>query len=435
MERLIFICCLFLLLVGVAYSQYSGGSGEPYDPYQIANADDMNYMGNHPNDWDKHFIVVNDINLAGYTYTTALIAPDTNSSNNEFDGIPFTGFFDGGGHVISNFNYTGTGTDGIALFGCLDGNINDLGIEDVNIDAGTSVFVAGLVGYNKGMIFRCYVKGSVAAGEESWIVGGLVGWNVGYIFNSYASVTVAAGQQSRFIGGLIGRQESGQIFNCYTTGSVTAGDQSIGVGGLIGADSGGGLTTTNSYATVSVTAGDYTWGVGGLMGLHQNAMMEYCYAASSIMVGEGCLEVGGLVGNHAPGWIKDSFWDADIGGPNNGHGTPLSTEQMKDPNSFLDAGWDFVGEDENGSLEIWRLCSAGAEYAKLVWQFTAGDFACPDGVDMIDLKYLAGHWLDDECHPMNNHCGWTDLERKLEYGEVNLVDFSIFAGNWREGQL
>ena len=60
-------CFLFLLtffLTSSVQAKYSGGTGEPNNPYQIADANDMNDIGNHPEDWDKHFVMVNDINLA-----------------------------------------------------------------------------------------------------------------------------------------------------------------------------------------------------------------------------------------------------------------------------------------------------------------------------------------------------------------------------------
>ncbi len=54
----------------VAYcGTYSGGTGELNNPYRIATANDLNDIANHTDDFDKHFILVNDINLADYTGT------------------------------------------------------------------------------------------------------------------------------------------------------------------------------------------------------------------------------------------------------------------------------------------------------------------------------------------------------------------------------
>jgi hypothetical protein len=63
-------------------AKYSGGTGEPNDPYQIATAADLIALGEDPNDYGKHFILMADIdldpNLPGRTvFDRAVIAPDT----------------------------------------------------------------------------------------------------------------------------------------------------------------------------------------------------------------------------------------------------------------------------------------------------------------------------------------------------------------------
>jgi hypothetical protein len=75
---------------------YSGGTGEPDDPYRIATANDLNDIGNHVEDFNKHFVMVNDIDLAEYTGTQFNII-----------GPFFCGVVDGNGHAISNFTYDG----------------------------------------------------------------------------------------------------------------------------------------------------------------------------------------------------------------------------------------------------------------------------------------------------------------------------------------
>ena len=57
-----------LLLTGVstATAKYSGGTGEPNDPYQIATAADLIALGETPEDYDKHFILTADIDLSTF---------------------------------------------------------------------------------------------------------------------------------------------------------------------------------------------------------------------------------------------------------------------------------------------------------------------------------------------------------------------------------
>ena len=51
----LFIILFFCL---PAYARYSGGTGEPNDPYRIATPQDLNDIGRYEEDWDKHFILV-----------------------------------------------------------------------------------------------------------------------------------------------------------------------------------------------------------------------------------------------------------------------------------------------------------------------------------------------------------------------------------------
>jgi hypothetical protein len=85
-SKFLLSCALVLLcLVPCAFAKYSGGSGEPNDPYQIATAEDLYALADDVNDYNKCFIQTSDIdldpNLPGRrTLTAALIAPDTNST-------------------------------------------------------------------------------------------------------------------------------------------------------------------------------------------------------------------------------------------------------------------------------------------------------------------------------------------------------------------
>ena len=121
-----------------AHAKYSGGTGEPNDPYQIATAEDLMLLGETPEDYGKHFILTADIdldpNLPGRkVFDKAVIAPDTNDATTDVQGTPFTGVFDGNGHTISHL--TITGKDYLGLFGQLasPAQVRELGAVGVNI--------------------------------------------------------------------------------------------------------------------------------------------------------------------------------------------------------------------------------------------------------------------------------------------------------------
>jgi len=53
----------FLTVAAVVQARYSGGTGEPNDPYQIATAADLIALGETPEDYDKHSILCADVDL------------------------------------------------------------------------------------------------------------------------------------------------------------------------------------------------------------------------------------------------------------------------------------------------------------------------------------------------------------------------------------
>lgn len=117
-----FFTVLIVFLLGVCpgwalAGTYSGGMGEPNDPYRIATAEDMQAIGADPNDWDKHFVLVADINLADYTGTQFNIIGTHFGSD---DPKPFAGVFDGNGFAILNFTYEANDIDSVGLFGRVD---------------------------------------------------------------------------------------------------------------------------------------------------------------------------------------------------------------------------------------------------------------------------------------------------------------------------
>jgi hypothetical protein len=129
------ITCLFVL---PAQAKYSGGTGVPNDPYQIATAADLMALGETPEDYDKHFILTADIDLdpnlpSRKVFDKAVIAPDTNDVTSWFEGPAFTGVFDGNGYMISH--PTITGASNLGLFGQLGfgTEVRNLGVADVNI--------------------------------------------------------------------------------------------------------------------------------------------------------------------------------------------------------------------------------------------------------------------------------------------------------------
>ena len=173
--RKVLLTLLILAMVSPCLAKYSGGTGEPNTPYQIANAADLMTLANDTNDYNKCFIMTADINLdpclpGNQTFTTAVIAHDTNNANTTFDGNSFNGVFDGAGYKIINLTIdtNDAGNDYLGLFGQIrDGNVKNLGLENIKITTGFSFLIGGLVGQNhSSTITNSYSTGSICIGDK-----------------------------------------------------------------------------------------------------------------------------------------------------------------------------------------------------------------------------------------------------------------------------
>jgi hypothetical protein len=220
--------------------------------------------------------------------------------------------------------------------------------------------IGGLVGYNsRGFIINCHAD-SVVTGNNA--VGGLVGLNEGEIQNSSA-IGEIVGEMS--VGGLVGKSMSlGMIQSSFSTSSVLGIDS---VGGLVGNNN---SEIANCYSTCSVSGGRC---VGGLVGLHRGVITN-CYSTGYIVFelidayGDYSTNMGGLVGfADDANDIFQSFWNIETSGQTiSDGGIGVTTTEMQTPSTFLDAGWDFVGEADNGTDDIWWISESG--YPRLWWE-------------------------------------------------------------------
>jgi hypothetical protein len=386
-----------------AQRKYAGGTGEPNNPYQITTTTELIALANEPNDYDKCFIMTNNIDLSpnlpgGKVFDNAVIAPDTDQTWPTFEGTPFVGVFDGNGHTISHL--TITGKENLGLFGQLGwesapaGEIKNLGVVDVNI-TGTHQKIGGLVGYNtKGTLSKCYSTGIVSSTGLYPSVGGLIGRNFqGSLIQCYSTCTVSG---YSYVGGLVGMNYEGTLIQCYSTGAVSC--KAFGAGGLVGRtfkgtmiqcyNTGtvkgitwlGGLLGYNDFGTVaqcySTCDVDGSNSVGGLVGYNWLGNVTECYSTGTVV---GNDSVGGLVGyNIMPAYVNSSFWDMQTSGQvTSAGGTGKTTVEMKTKSTFTDAGWDFIGETINSPNDIWWILDQ-RDYPRLWWQLPDDDFA--DGV-------------------------------------------------------
>jgi len=274
---------------------FSGGTGEPNDPYLISTADELNSIGNNPRLMKCHFRLVADLDLAGLAF---------HPIGTEY-AIAYEGVFDGNEHTISHMSidhevtsvgYREPDVQVYGMFGTLasGGLVKNLGLVDANVAAYDTA--GGLVAYNQGCVTECYVTGTVRGGWRG--VGGLVGWNEGAVTLCYSDGAVVSSYE---VGGLVGRNE-GTIAMSDSTTTVTGGDR---VGGLVGVNYGG-ITASNNTGAVTGGAG----ATGGLVGWNEGGV-DMSYSTGAITGRHQ--DVGGLAGGNV-GSIASSYSTGTVAG-------------------------------------------------------------------------------------------------------------------------
>ncbi len=306
----------------------SNNDGTAEDPFQISTSQQLCALHNLPELYNSHFILMQDIDMDGYIFDSAVISPNTKDGS-YFYGVEFSGLFDGNFHKISNLKIDGQ--DYCGLFGYIEKTaiIRNLGLENIDITC-SGCYAGGLVGYccakgdsNTVSISNCYATGLISGDNGT---GGLVGYcctnsdrSAVSISNCYATELISGDNDT---GGLVGycytRYNSSVIIsNCYATGQVTGGV----AGGLVGYcriyNESGVISIGSCYATGQVT-GSYTGGLVGGCFINESSSVfsiSNCYATGQVTG----YSAGGLAGDCSCGAnnvvsITDSYATGQVTG-------------------------------------------------------------------------------------------------------------------------
>ena len=249
------------------------GEGTATSPYLICTAAQFVSIGEHADDWHAYYRLTQDIDLSGYSATTYSIIGNTTR--------PFTGQFDGGGHVIANFHYADSGATHVGLFGAVLGP--DSAIYDVRL---TNIVVVGLddVGGLAGWVYQGRIHNVVVNGQLQGTnrAGGLVGLaEYAAISNSGALVDIQATGSGREIGGLIGSSRYTATHHAFARGEILDTDgASEYIGGLHGRHHYG--YVSDSFAAIDVSGEDR---VGAFIGHFVGSVVQNSYATGSATSG------------------------------------------------------------------------------------------------------------------------------------------------------
>lgn len=367
----------FLVLpIGIAAfgATYGGGSGTMEDPYQIWTPTQMHQIGLHEEDWDKHFILMSDVDMSEYDGLEGRPTYNPIGRNDYLgDRIPFSGVFNGNGKKVINLRLSSESAASLGLFGYVQGGecvIKDLGIVEPVIKSGSGSYVGALVGYcSFGEIRSCYTQGGKVEGENC--VGGLIGLG-GTVYQSYTTSDVTG---VYYVGGLIGHN-SADVHECYAKGQVVG---VSAVGGLIGSVSDSSIS--HCYAIGDVEGQERVGGLFGDCKYDENQpWIEYCYACGSV---SGSTWTGGIGGKSHQSIFLACYWDIETSGQSGGIGTAdgsiLEVQDLYGKNTMeMYSGATYRGW---GSCGIWSI-DEGKDYPQLLWQGMPGT--------VLDDNFFAG---------------------------------------------
>ncbi len=380
------ITILFTLIITFIYADgvQPDGSGTEEDPYQIATLDNLLWISTTDSCWSSHFIQTADID-----------AYDTQNWNGGEGWVPigafasFSGIYDGQDHAVHGLYINRDGGGG--MFGCISNNAVVRNLQVIDLDYSVTGGAGGVCGMVRVLssVVNCHTSGSiVSTGDE---VGGVVASL--FVTSLHESSSSCDVQGDFRVGGLVGVMNDGYISKCRSSGTVTVTCEYGG--GLVG-EATGGATIRQSCSSGDVfCAGPY---VGGLVGVHGigNARIEDCYCLGDV---EGSENVGGFVGitgchsyivncyccgavqgnEDTGGFAGDSqldvnvsncFWNIDTSDQQtSAEGVGITDEEMMSIGTFLEVGWDFIGEAQNGEEDIWCIdAQINDGYPYLSWQ-------------------------------------------------------------------
>jgi hypothetical protein len=319
-SKILLACILFFSFTSL-FAQFAGGSGTEINPYQVATPDHLNNVRNY---LTSYFIQTADIDLDVAPYNAGAGWETIGFYNGNDDlAIPFTGHYNGNGHVITNLFMNRPSSSWQGLF-ALSFGASFTNIRLINVNITAQYDVGALVAESSidstgapTSISNCSVDGVVHGYN---ITGGMVCHNYFSTMTNCCSTAQVMG--NNMVGGLIASDDNGTISNCYTTGSVTG---NMWVGGLVGQN--WESTSLNCYSIGHITAtGTYH---GGLMGSQDNCTTTNCYwntqtSGQSTSAGGYGRTTDDMTYPYAAntyvGWDFDTVWGSDVNSNvNNGY--------------------------------------------------------------------------------------------------------------------
>lgn len=369
------------------------GNGTSNSPYQISTLQHLYWLSQDPTLWNKHFILSNHIDMgqtSSWYYGKGWTAIGDAS-------VSFTGSFNGNAYSLSNLYINRAGIDYQGLFGkCQNAEIKNLNLINANVTGRD--YCALLNGYqSNGINFEsCTVQGSINGRDYC---GGLAGYNdQTNITQSWANIS---NNGSTYLGALCGYDHQSVISQTYSKGSVIA---EATAGGFIGKLMNSQISNSYNRANVIRKSGFTNNEFGACIGHATNAWVQNAFSTGSVTFLSGVFinnkGFTGYVNPVAAGTFTGNYFDmmtsqqnTDAMNTATGKMTPEMTSMALladyNQNIYLNAGWDFAGENTNGTNEYWNIGNSRNDgYPYLVFEFPNDSQTLPVTLSSFLATYI-----------------------------------------------
>ena len=397
------------------------GSGTAEDPFQIADRSDLEFFRDQVNNANalgtagQHFVQLADIDLGGDRW---IDIGNVNDSAAYFVASPmFSGVYDGGGHVVSNFVLSGRSYCG--FFGTiLDGTVKNLqildarspdayapGIHPLNLASG-AIFCGDLEGtcLIENVTVSGYIWGNHnIGGFSSWCEGDITMLSCTNLANVSTTFTKLGGFHSYY-----GNTYTLFCSNCCNKGTLTfdkvqrgnSTDSTAAVGGFVGYQQNPGKLVFVDCVNEGAINATYTSGsvgvatLGGFVGRANqsgitlaitNGVSTGAISANFANVNEQA-EVGGFVGRMVKG-VSLSMHNATVTA-----GTTMSATVQESVTPYVRA---FVGRDLNSpQTAVLTRGVAPSEYEPGIASGIAYGYNSTSTADGLTQYFISLDWMD-----------------------------------------
>ncbi len=348
-----------LLLVNVSHAVLPG-SGTSTDPYRIELLSHFQQFSDYSNAdlyWSANvYVELNcDIQLNDQMFYRAIIGGEdvVYQSTPDFQGVGYSGHFNGNGHTISNFILWDLyGSESyLAVFGVVNSGaeVSNLKVDSVMLKPQENTnYMAAIAAKNHGTVNNCRAALNTNETYFTYYIGGIVGYNYGTVSRCSVQGEFKF-SSSHYVGGICGMNES--VIELSASDLIVTGHTNVG--GICGTCYNGSISDCYSLLLISGNSN-----IGGIAGQNVSSTISRCYSASFISAEYNPGEIAGM----DYGSEIDCYYLDIVEQEASNDAAPLTQQQMCLAESFVN--WDF--SDSDGSPAVWAIQSN--EYPHLKWQ-------------------------------------------------------------------